>query len=148
MARKTEQEIISLNEYEKSWKIKTNKNKFRVLPISKLRPAPINIDAEGVEFCTEAKILGLTVRRTGVSRHINQRVGLARHRNSKLRRFGQLKPNIQMHLYKSLIRSTIEYLAAIMGILSKTNIKSLQQFQNKQIRRATRDNASDNGLNM
>lgn len=148
MALKTEHEISNLNEYEKAWKIKTNKDKFKVLPISKFRPAPINIDAQGVEFCVETKVLGLSIRRTGVSRHITQRMGLARHRNSKLKRFGRLNTKIQLHLYKSLIRSTIEYPAAIMGILSKTNIKRVQQFQNKQIRRAIRGNDTDEELNM
>lgn len=127
-------------------KLKTNKNKFKLLAISKLKPAPVVVDTQRIEFCQETKILGLTFRRTGVSRHLSQRLSLAKHRANKLKRFGRLKPKIQLHLYKSLIRSTIEYPSAIHGILSKTNTKRIQQHQNKQIRRAIRASAGDEGL--
>lgn len=34
MASRTVNEIKIINNYEKTWKIKTNKNKFRIIPIA------------------------------------------------------------------------------------------------------------------
>lgn len=34
MATRTEQEIRKINEFERKWKIKTNNNKFKIIPVA------------------------------------------------------------------------------------------------------------------
>ena len=118
-------------------------NKFKILAVSKLKPANVIVDGRPMPFAREVKVLGLTIKRTGVSKHLT---GRSKHRAGKLRRFGSLSPHIQVHLYKSVIRPTMEYPSAIHGILSKTNMKRMQQYQNKMIRKAARRDQENENL--
>ena len=64
LAIQTEWEIVRINDYEKLWKIKTNKNKFRMLSVSKTHPAPISVEDENSPFTADVNILGLKLTRT------------------------------------------------------------------------------------
>ena len=70
MATRTIQEIEKINNYERNWKIKTNKSKFKVIPIV-VQKKNIIIDLEIIEFSGNGYILGMTVSRNGISKHIN-----------------------------------------------------------------------------
>ena len=71
MATRTTQEIEKINNYERKWKIKTNKSKFKIIPVAVQKKNIIIIDGEIIEFSGNGNILGLTVSRNGISKHIN-----------------------------------------------------------------------------
>ena len=146
LALRTEGEIKRINEYEKKWKIKTNKSKFQLLSISGTKPHDVNVDQQRITFNTKISVLGLEVGTRGVASHAKRRLNLARTQYGKLKRFRNMKTKILIHFYKTLIRPIMEYPVIPLCISSKTNIKKFQQFQNKVIRNATRRNEEDNGL--
>ena len=134
LSRKTEREIKRLNEYESKWKIKTNRNKFQLLSISKLKPAKVRVDDNDINFNNEAKILGLTIKRSGICDHLKTKLREARQRKNILRRFENLEKNTRIHMYKAMVRPVFEYPITPTCIMSKTNKQKLQQFQNGNIR--------------
>ena len=72
MAIRAANEINKINEYERKWKIKTNKQKFKIIPIAVKKKNNIIIDGKIIEYTSSGKILGTTVCRTGLSKHINE----------------------------------------------------------------------------
>ena len=135
LARKTEREINRINQFENLWKIKTNRNKFKLLSISLEKPEPIRIDGTIINMAQEITVLGFKLRRTGFIKHIHSRLGIANGTLTKLKRFRKLKPRIKCHLFKSLIRSALEYPNTPQCLMSETNKDKFQKFQNKVIRR-------------
>ena len=78
LARQTAEEIERVNKYERCWKISTNINKFKMMSISKLKPANVTVEGNGINFANQIKTLGLTMGRTGVIRHISNRKNYAK----------------------------------------------------------------------
>ena len=148
LARITEEEIMRINNFEKKWKIKTNKQKFQLTSISALKPKEVTIERENVPFVNKVKVLGLEIGTRGVSSHVRKRLNMAKVQYQKLKRFRKMSTKIQINLYKSLIRPIIEYPVIPMCISSKTNIKKIQQFQNRVLRTASRNTDEDNGNNI
>ena len=148
LALNTRREIERINEYEKKWKIKTNKNKFQLLSISKTKPPEIRINNEKIDYKDQVNILGLNIKRTGISIHIKQKLAQARIRKGKLKRFDKLTPKIKIHLYKSLTRPVFKYPNTPMCIMSKTNQSKIQSFQNANITQIhNRQNNNNNRQN-
>ena len=148
LALNTRREIERINEYEKKWKIKTNKNKFQLLSISKTKPPEIRINNEKIDYKDQVNILGLNIKRTGISIHIKQKLAQARIRKGKLKRFDKLTPKIKIHLYKSLTRPVFEYPNTPICIMSKTNQSKIQSFQNANITQIhNRQNNNNNRQN-
>ena len=135
LARKTEREINRINQFENLWKIKTNRNKFKLLSISLEKPEPVRIDGTIINIAQEITVLGFKLRRTCFNKHIHSRLGIANGTLTKLKRFRKLKPRIKCHLFKSLIRSALEYPDTPQCLMSETNKNKFQKFQNKVIRR-------------
>ena len=127
---KTQREIQRINEYENKWKIQTNKNKFQLLSVSKIKPETVRVNNEIIPFKNEINILGLHMKRSGISAHMRYKLTQARVRKAKLKRFDNLNKNIRIHLYKGLIRPIFEYPNTPNCIMSTTNQKKLQSFQN------------------
>ena len=134
LLNRAKREIVRMNDFEKKWKIKTNKNKFQLLQVSAIKQEPIIIDGEQLQYANKVNTLGFNLQRTGFTQHINQRKAIASAAVAKLKRFRNLKPKIKAHLYKSLVRSRLEYPSALIAIMSKTNMKKYQSFQNRIIR--------------
>ena len=130
LARRTEREAERINEFEKKWKIKTNRNKFKLLSISKSKPAEVSIDNRRVDFSDHINILGFKLKRTGSNMHTRQRLGIAKGRAVKLKRFKKIKAKNKCHLYKALVRSAMEYPNIPLCIMSRTNKNKWQKFQN------------------
>ena len=139
MAIQTEREIVRINDYEKLWKIKTNKNKFRLMSASKMPPAPISVDDENLPFTADVNILGLKLKRTGSTSHISSKTLAARCQLSKLKRFYKLKPELKIRLYRTLIRPIMEYPIVPIALASKMNISKMQIVQNMALKQAVRD---------
>ena len=66
LARKTEREINRINKYEETWKIQTNKNKFQLLSVSKVKPHSVIIENNIIPHTNKVQVLGLTIGQTGV----------------------------------------------------------------------------------
>ena len=100
LAAKIRREIEKINNYEKRWKIKTNTNKFQLLTISATATSEVRIDNEPINYKNSLKTLGLTLTRTGINKHIDQRTSIAQAQMTKLIRFKGLSTNANLHLYK------------------------------------------------
>ena len=144
---KAEREITKINNFEKKWKLKTNYDKFKLLSISKTKPPIINIEGRPLAYSNEVTILGQTFKRTGIGKHTDVRLRLARAANTKLKRFSGLQVKTKLHLFKAFVRSTLEYPAPLMNILSRTNKIKMQRLQNKCLREITKNNQEDQDLN-
>ena len=138
LAVRSEMEITRVNEYEKKWKIKTNNNKFKMIPASKTAPYPISVEDENLNFTTDVNILGLTLTRTGCQKHLGAKIRSAKGQLLKLRRFEHLNPSLIIRLYLTLVRSIIEYPPIPNGLLAKNNLLKLQRLQNRALKLAVR----------
>ena len=55
LTRETEREISKINQYENKWKIKTNLDKFQIIPISRKGLKKVKVDNNTYEFATTGK---------------------------------------------------------------------------------------------
>lgn len=138
LAFKTGREIERVNRYERTWKIKTNINKFKNLSISKSAPAPVNADRQQVAFSNEINILGLKIKRTGCRSHITQKIGRAKTELTKLKRFAGIKPELMLRLFMTLIRPIMEYPIVPVALAAKTTQLRMQQVQNRALKMAVK----------
>ena len=138
LAIQTEREIVRINNYEKDWKIKTNKNKFKMITASKTQPAPIRVDDENVILTENVNILGLTLKRTGCVSHITMKIATAAQQLLKLRRFYRLRPELQIRLYLTLIRPIMEYPPIPVALASRASIMKMQRVQNRALIQAVK----------
>lgn len=134
MARHTAAAINSINTFEKQWKIKTNIQKFKTIPIAKHKPAPLTIDNNIYPYNNEGMLLGLKITTTGYRKHVSDKVKRLRANEVKLKRFKKLSEKNKLHLYTALQRSILEYPAIPTCSLKKSNIRKLQVIQNKALR--------------
>ena len=137
MTRRMEAAIININQYEKQWKIKTNMDKFQIIPISKRIPADIIVEGTRLQYSQTGKVLGLTLKRNGSSAHAKERVRQAGAQLTRLRRFNRLETKTKIHLYKALIRPILEYPPVPLHTISKTQKLNIQKIQNRAILWAT-----------
>ena len=134
MATRTTQEIEKINNYERKWKIKTNKSKFKIIPIAVQKKNNIIIDGEVIEFSGNGKILGLTVSRNGINKHINNIATKAKIALHDLYRFYDLPCNIKTHLIKAYIIPILLYPIIPLCTTSKAAQSTLQSVQNMALR--------------
>ena len=139
LARDTEAEIERINKYERKWKISTNINKFSILSVSKSKPEVISVEGRRINFKNEIKILGLTLKRTGIIKHISDRITMAKNQTKKISRFSKLQQKTKMHLYKALIRPLLEYPVIPIALASKSQLLKIQRVQNKNVKFITRN---------
>ena len=98
LALRTQREIERVNNFEQKWKIMTNKSKFKILSISKIKPEPIIIEHRRINFNHSVNIFRFNLGHKGFKVHINQRMAIARGTVTKLKRFKKLKPLTKRHL--------------------------------------------------
>ena len=139
LAARIIRETEKINEYEKRWKIQTNINKFQLLSISAIKTENVIIDNNVIEYKNTLNTLGLTLTRTGVTKHIKNRLEKAKIQSSKLLRFRGLSTNINIHLYKTTVKPILEYPIIPLCISSRSNLDKLQARQNICLRRASKD---------
>ena len=134
IAKKVENEIIKINGYEKKWKIKTNTNKFTIIPIAMQNPHPISINQEIIPYSNNGTILAMEISNRGIRSHITQMKNVASTALAQLRRFYKLKTRIKTHLIKACIIPKLTYPSYPPNASSKTAMQSLQHVQNKALR--------------
>ena len=120
LAVQSGREIVRFNEFEKLWKIKTNATKFKVISISKTQPYPINVKDNNMQFTNDVNLLGLTITRMGFTKHINNKINLAKQQLLKLKRFHKLNPKLQVRLYNTIVRPIMEYPPIPNALASKS----------------------------
>ena len=139
LTRRTVNEIEKVNNFERKWKIQTNKDKFKLVSISSTKPLEVRVDNQIIPYSKTATILGLTISSRGISPHMGQRIKKAQGQIQRLKRFRKISPDIKLHLYKTLVRPIMEYPAIPICITAKSNIKKLQVVQTKALRAAIND---------
>ena len=87
----------------------------------------------------EGTTLGLLLKRSGTSKHINNKIKEARAQTNRLKRFSKMPCKTKIRLYKTLIRPIMEYPPVPVHLAPKTTKKKIQAVQNMAIRWATGD---------
>ena len=107
---------------------------------------PINVEGKLIPFSNEVKTLGLTLKRTGIIAHINNRVLQAKLQTNKLKRFNKMREKTKLHLYKALVRPILKYPIIPNAIASRPNMLNMQRVQNKNLQNISRytDNRDKN----
>ena len=133
LAIKTVREIKRINNYERKWKILTDKNKFQLLSVSSVKPSDVVVDGQRIPFKNKVKVLGLSLSTRGAACHLENRIAAAKTQLNKIKRFQDMDSNIKLHLYKALVRPVLEYPPVPVCNLAKTNIQKLQVVQSKAL---------------
>lgn len=123
-------ETTRINNYEKDWFIKSNPNKFQVLPIgSDIR----SLKAQNVDYHTssKSKILGLTIGKRGLHRQVTANKASAMAQLQKLQRFKGLSTMNKKKLYTMLMRSKLIYPSVPLHAVNGTQLQKMQVVQNK-----------------
>lgn len=134
LAMHTAKAIEEVNKYEKKWKIQTNINKFKIIPIGRYNSAPVIVEDDIYQYEAEGKVLGLTISKTGYKRFIKDKINRLNDGLTKLRKFNNLSIKNKRKLYMALIRPILEYPPIPINAMNKTNINALQTIQNKALR--------------
>lgn len=134
MASHTKTAINNINNYEKKWKIQTNANKFKIIPITKWKTSPIIINDRIIPYSNEGTVLGMTITRTGYKTMITKKSNKAKADLLKIKRFGKLSIKNKKKIYMALVRSAMLYPPVPQHAIKKTNIRKYQVIQNKALR--------------
>ena len=134
LARKTEEAIQSINDFENKWKIATNQSKFTVVPIGQFINEPIVVNGRRIVHSNYGTVLGLRIGKRGIAPHTRLRVKQAKAQLTRIKRFGTLPERLKSHLYKALIRPILEYPPVPLDTVSKSQQLSLQRVQNQAVR--------------
>lgn len=134
MSRLAVREITKINKFEEDWKIKTNKNKFKIIPIAVKKKDDIIIEGTKIDYSLQGKVLGLTIGRTGIERHVTEIIAKSKKRLSELYRFRKLPEKIRTHLIKAFILPLLQYPPIPLVTISKTKQGKLQKVLNQALR--------------
>ena len=134
MANRIVREIEKINYYEKKWKIKTNKNKFKIIPMAVRNKANVVIDGTPLVLSNNGKVLGLKLGQTGINGHIADLRIKGKKALTELQRFKNLPTKIKLHLVKAFILPILQYPTIPLVTVSKSNFLKLQTVQNNALR--------------
>ena len=143
LAKKTTKAIKTINDFEKKWKIKTNTNKFTIIPMYRENKANITIDNNTLDYKTSGTILGLKINTRGIIPQVSNRKQKATSSLTQLFRFKNLSQRNKLKLYKSLVLSSLIYPTVPLNTLSKSQFGNLQTVQNRGLRLATNTSLRD-----
>ncbi len=134
MKIKVEREIERINRYEKMWKIKTNEQKFTIIPIAQQKTKTLTINGKNIETKTEGTLLGLKLQSRGLIGHATERIHKGKYTLSQLWRFSNLTPEIKIILVKTLLIPVLEYPPIPLVCITKTQKLKMQIILNKALR--------------
>ena len=123
--------------------MKTNTNKFIIIPMYRLGKADITIDNNTLDYKTSGTILGLQINTRGIIPQVSNRKQKATSSLTKLFRFKNLSQMNKLKLYKSLVLSSLIYPTVPLNTLSKTQFGNLQSVQNRGLRFVTNTSLRD-----
>ena len=75
--RHTEIAIKNIHTFDAKWKIRTNTNKFQIIPLFHGPRTQIKINDTHIPSTTQGTILGLTITTNGLQTHVNKRLQTA-----------------------------------------------------------------------
>jgi hypothetical protein len=133
-AKQTEHAIQQINTFENKWKILTNTNKFKIIPVSRRKTSDIYIEDQYFPYTSHGTVLGLKFSTNGFSSQITSRQAIAYKNLNKLYRFTHLSLTTKLKLYLAFVRSALLYPVIPLHTLSPTAISKLQRVQNKALR--------------
>ena len=130
----TTREIENVKNYENQCKIKTNKNKFQIIPINRNGKEKVKTGTLTHDYQKKGKALGTIITTRGFSPHITSRIQAAKAKLSTLYRFINLSSNNKRKFYQSLVKSVLEYPPIPLHPISITQQKKMQTIRNKASR--------------
>ena len=101
--------ISTIDNYEHKWKIRTNKDKFKVVNIGCRKTADIRLVDRTIRHTETGTVLGLDNTGNGYIKHIKKRINIAKTQLAKLTPFKFLNLNNKRKLYLALVRSKLLY---------------------------------------
>ena len=124
-------EIKQTNEFEHKWKIRTNLNKFTMVPICQRGQVPyprmnnIQLSASTVP----GNLLGLKIGRFNCHVNAEHRLALVRKRFKELRRLYFLSQDKKVMLYKMVLRPILAYPAIPSNTLPHGRLEKYEAFE-------------------
>ncbi len=106
---RVEREIEKIYRYERTWKIRTSEEKFKIIPLAKMKTKILKIDNKDIQTCNEGKFLGLKLQRRGITRHCVDIKNKGNAVLTKLRRFTNLTSKLKATLVKTQLIPILEY---------------------------------------
>ncbi len=131
MKMKAKREIDRINRYERKWKIKTNEEKFKVIPLAQYKAKQLTINGKNVNPSKDRKFLGLKLQVTGLTSHVTEKINKSKDILSNLRRFSNLTPELKATLIKTLLIPVIEYPPVPLCSISKARKLNIKRITNK-----------------
>ena len=134
------EQITHIDNYQARWLIETNKAKSGVTLFhqsnNSIQGQPlIRINGESIPYKNTTKILGIELdNRLTLQKHINTRIGLAKHTLQRLNRFKILNIKLQLQLYRTLSLSQAIFSPTTMIYPQKHGVEKLQKLQNRALR--------------
>ena len=147
--RQLQQEINIISQWGRTWQIKFAAEKSQALVISRMRDQGLNrvirMEGSDIKSVTHLKVLGVTFDSSlCFDKHIKDIARIASMKLSYLRRITNLltAESIQQ-LYKSQIRSSMEYAALAWSGAAQTHLAVLDKIQDRASRLVTNARAVD-----
>ena len=109
--REAMEEVRQVDEYERTWKIRTNRTKFQAMPLlAKKQRSYVMSDGSTIDGALEATFLGLKFGRWNLNRQGVARLGMARKSLAELQTLRSfLTEDLKLRLVKSIVIPTLLY---------------------------------------
>ncbi len=134
MKLKLEREIDRINSFERKWKIRTNEDKFKIIPIAQYKTEQLTVNGKNLNTSKEGRFLGLKLQKTGLVGHVTDKVKKGKAVITNLTRFRNLTTKLKTTLIKTLLLPVIEYPPVPLCAISKTQKKNFQKVINRGLR--------------
>ena len=105
-----------------------------MISVSKTQPYPISVNGVNMRFTNDINLLGLTLTKMGFSKHITNKINLAKQQLLRLKRFYELSPKLQVRLYTTMVRPIMEYPPIPNALASKSQKLQMQRVQNRALK--------------
>ncbi len=89
------------------WKIKTSKNKFKILPLAQYKILDITINDKIIGKSKEGTMFGLKMQSAGITGHVTYKINKTSAAPTKVYRFAS--PEIKITLVKAILLPILKY---------------------------------------
>ena len=145
LQNRTETAIKHITQHESKWKIRTNTDKFQIIPFFRLprNQLPITINNNTIPYSISGKVLGLTITTKGLQTHVKQILNKVAPDMKLLQSLKNLTVNNKLKIYKTLILPKLTFPVIPLHTLTKAQMIKLQIVQNNAVRIITNTNITD-----